>query len=97
MLSFLTMLFLLRPRQTWMPYALPVGRTQQEEYNRQLRNAYESTHRVAPYTPAADERPHRDPLARVEELAGLHDSGVLTDAEFAAAKARVLATGDASS
>jgi hypothetical protein len=32
----------------------------------------------------------------VKELAELHQSGVLTDAEFAAAKAKVLALDDAS-
>jgi hypothetical protein len=76
------MLFLLRPRQTWMPYALPRSREQQDVYNEQLREAYASTHRVAPYV--------GDPLAAVKELVGLHQSGVLTDAEFEAAKARVL-------
>jgi hypothetical protein len=82
------MLFLLRPRQTWMPYALPRSREQQDAYNRQLRDAYASTHRVAPYV--------GDPLAAVRELVELHQSGVLTDAEFAAAKAKVLALDDAS-
>jgi hypothetical protein len=37
------MLFLLRPRQTWMPYALPRSREQQDVYNQQLREAYAST------------------------------------------------------
>ncbi len=77
------MLFLLRPRQTWMPYAPPRSRDQQDIYNQQLREAYASTHRVAPYV--------GDPLAAVKELAELRQSGVLTDAEFAAAKAKVLA------
>jgi hypothetical protein len=27
------MLFLLRPRQTWMPYTLPRSRAQQDVYN----------------------------------------------------------------
>ena len=31
------MLFLLRPRQTWMPYAVPRDRAQQDVYNQQLR------------------------------------------------------------
>ncbi len=30
------MLFLYRPRQTWMPFALPRNRTQQAAYNRHL-------------------------------------------------------------
>jgi hypothetical protein len=74
-------LFVLRPRQTWMPYALPresraAGRVQQ-----QLRQAYASTRRVA--------RSGRDPMAQVRVLADLHRSGVLTDDEFSA-KAKVL-------
>ncbi|HYU39576.1 MAG TPA: SHOCT domain-containing protein [Acidimicrobiia bacterium] len=76
------MLFLLRPRQTYMPYALPRSREQQDAYNQQLRQAYASTRRVTPSG--------RGPLAEVKELAALHQSGVLTDDEFSAAKAKVL-------
>jgi hypothetical protein len=65
-----------------MPYALPRSRQQQDVYNQQLREAYASTRRVAPYVP--------DALAQVKELAKLHRSGALNDAEFAAAKAKVL-------
>jgi hypothetical protein len=75
-------LFLLRPRQTWMPYALPRSRELQDAYNEQLRRAHASTRRVAPSG--------REPLAQVRELADLHRSGVLTDDEFSAAKAKVL-------
>jgi hypothetical protein len=77
-------LFLLRPRQTWMPYALPRSRAQQDVYNEQLQKAYSSTRRVAPAVPA------RDPLADLQGLAQLHTDGVLTDSEFAAQKARLL-------
>ena len=91
------MLFLLRPRQTWMPYTLPRSRTQQEAYNRQLREAYASTRRVAPPAPGSSTPPPGDPIAHVKELAQLHQSGVLTDAEFAAAKAKVLGAPDPSS
>ncbi|HMF83570.1 MAG TPA: SHOCT domain-containing protein [Acidimicrobiia bacterium] len=70
-----------------MPYALPRSREQQDAYNEQLRRAYSSTQRV--------ESSGRDPLARVRELADLHQSGALTDDEFAAAKARVLGLDDA--
>jgi hypothetical protein len=88
------MLFLLRPRQTWMPYALPRSRPQQNVYNKQLREAYASTRRVAFYAPESTETSRRDALAEVKELARLHESGVLTDAEFAAAKAKVLEVDD---
>ena len=65
-----------------MPYALPRSRELQDAYNEQLRRAYASTRRVAPSG--------REPLAQVRELADLHRSGVLTDDEFSAAKAKVL-------
>jgi hypothetical protein len=82
------MLFLYRPRQTWMPFALPQSRTQQAAYNRRLQGEFESTRRVAPAVPAAAERA---PLADLQRLGDLHSSGVLTDAEFEAVKARLLA------
>jgi hypothetical protein len=88
------MLFLLRPRQTWMPYTLPRGRAQQDAYNQQLREAYASTRRVAPYDPKLSVASDHDPLADLKELGQLHQSGVLTDAEFATAKAKVLASDD---
>ena len=81
------MLFLYRPRQTWMPFASPRNRTQQAAYNRQLQEKFESTRRVAPAVPAAA----HDPLDDLKELGELHRSGVLTDAEFASAKAKLLA------
>jgi len=65
-----------------MPYSLPRSRELQDAYNEQLRQAYESTRRVA--------RSGRDPLARVRELGDLHRSGMLTDDEFSAAKAKLL-------
>jgi len=40
----------------------------------------------APAAPAAD-----DPIERIKELAALRDQGVLTDDEFSAAKAKLLA------
>jgi hypothetical protein len=41
---------------------------------------------AAPAAPAAD-----DPVAKLKELASLHASGVLSDEEFAAMKAKILA------
>ena len=81
------MLFLLRPRQTWMPYALPRSRQQQDAYNEQLQKAYVSTRRVAPPPAAA---PQRTLVAELKELAQLRENGVLTDAEFALAKEQLL-------
>jgi hypothetical protein len=82
------MLFLYRPRQTWMPFALPRSHTQQGEYNRQLQDKFASTRRVAPAIPKAAERDLASGLKQLEEL---HQAGVLTDAEFKTAKAKVLA------
>lgn len=81
------MLFLYRPRQTWMPFARPLTRTDQAAYNRQLQETFESTRRVAPAVPASAQR---DPIADLKALAALRDDGVLTDAEVEVAKARVL-------
>ncbi len=41
---------------------------------------------AAPAAPA----PEADPMERLKELGQLHESGVLTDEEFTAAKAKVL-------
>jgi Short C-terminal domain len=80
------MLFLYRPRQTWMPFALPRNRTEQAAYNRQLQERFDSTRRVAPPLPTAG----YDPASALKELGELHRSGILTDGEFSAAKARLL-------
>ena len=81
------MLFLYRPRQTWMPFALPRSRSQQAAYNRQMQDRFATTRRVAPGAPAPSEP---DPLTQLKELGELHRTGVLTDAEFEAAKAKLL-------
>ncbi len=85
------MLFLLRPRQTWMPYALPRDPSQQQVWHGELQEAYSSTRRVAPYDPAQAPSEMGDPVADLKDLAELHRSGALTDEEFAAAKAKALA------
>jgi hypothetical protein len=46
----------------------------------------------APDQNAAPAQPAADPIAELKQLAELHDQGVLTDAEFATQKARVLGT-----
>jgi len=89
------MLFLYRPRQTWMPFRPPRTRTDQDGYNLRMQQAYSATHRVAPYTPATSGAAGgEDAVARLRELAQLHDQGALSDAEFAAAKAKVLGLGE---
>jgi hypothetical protein len=92
------MLFLYRPRQTWMPYRVPRQRTQQANYNRQLQERFDSTRRVPRPMPApsrAEAPPGPDVAGRLKELAQLHADGALSDDEFAAAKARVLEPGTA--
>jgi hypothetical protein len=41
--------------------------------------------------PAPAPAPAADPIAQLKDLAQLHDQGVLTDDEFAAQKAKILA------
>ena len=79
-----------------MPFAVPRERTQQDVYNRQLQDAYASTRRVAPPAPLPAAARPRDPFADLKELAALHQAGVLTDAEFATAKAKILDAPDTS-
>ena len=89
------MLFLYRPRQTSMPFRPPRTLTDQNEYNLRMQQGYSATHRVAPYAPAPPGAAAvEDPVARLRELAQLHDAGALSDTEFAAAKAKVLALGE---
>jgi hypothetical protein len=77
-----------------MPYRFPGPPTQQAAYNGQLQQSFAATRRVPPYVPASDASvpvvPGRDPIADLKELGQLHADGVLTDAEFATAKAKVL-------
>jgi hypothetical protein len=84
------MLFLMRPRQTWMPYALPRDPRQQNLYNQQLQKGYDNTRRVESSPPSQSEP--RDPIAALKELAEMHANGALSDDEFTAAKATLLST-----
>ena len=88
------MLFLYRPRETWMPFARPLSGPQQAAYNRKLQQQFESTRRVP--RPAVADRPQSalptDTVGALRELGTMHASGMLTEAEFAQAKAKVLAS-----
>jgi hypothetical protein len=85
------MLFLYRPRQTWLPINVPRNMTvqQQRAYNLRMQDRFDATRRVAPTPPATVER---DPVDALQRLGDLYETGALTDAEFAAAKAKVLGT-----
>ena len=80
------MLYLYRPRQTYMPYRRPRPYTQQDAYNRQMQQQFQASRRVPPPEPAEGL-----PVQALKDLAELHDSGALTDDEFAEAKSRLLA------
>jgi hypothetical protein len=56
---------------------------QSEQEQRQMAPA-------APAAPAGAPAEQADPMERLKELGQLHESGVLTDEEFAAAKAKIL-------
>jgi Short C-terminal domain len=87
------MLFLYRPRQTYMPFRRPRQRMDQDRYNMHMQQAFSATQQVPQYAPV-DAPPADavtdDPIARLKDLAALHESGALSDEEFAAAKARLL-------
>jgi len=91
------MLFLYRPRQTWMPFRRPRGRSDQAAYNHRMQERFDATRRVPPVSPSDAPQPSipstGDTLGALRELGELHGSGVLTDEEFAAAKAKVLDPG----
>jgi hypothetical protein len=74
-------LYLLRPPQTAMPFERPLGYT------------YMHNPALAP-TPPPSAPPSVPSMAdELEKLAALHDSGHLTDDEFADAKAKLLNRG----
>ena len=67
-------------------------RAEQDVYNEQAQAAYEATQAPPPAyaAPAPAAAPEPDTIAELERLSRLHESGALSDEEFAAAKARVL-------
>ncbi|HEX8135854.1 MAG TPA: SHOCT domain-containing protein [Actinomycetes bacterium] len=69
-------------------------RAEQDVYNEQAQAAYQATQAAqappAYAAPAPAAAPETDTIAELERLSRLHESGALSDEEFAAAKARVL-------
>ena len=55
--------------------------------------AYQEPAYAEPPPAAAPAAPARDPIEQLKQLAALREQGVLTDQEFAAEKAKVLAQG----
>lgn len=67
-----------------------VARRQQGRWAQQEQEQFEQQ-QAAAAPPQAQAAPAQDdPMAKLKELSQLHDSGVLTDEEFAAAKAKLL-------
>jgi hypothetical protein len=89
------MLFLYRPRETWMPYRLPRNVSQQRAYNRQLQDRFDQTRQLAPGASPPEEA-QRDPISALKELAQLHEAGALTNEEFTTAKSKLLDADDTS-
>lgn len=58
--------------------------------NAEAQQAAEPQEAAPPAEPAQYAPPPVDPAAEIEHLSQLHDSGAITDEEFAAAKAKVL-------
>jgi hypothetical protein len=71
-----------------------VARHQQEKYAAQEQQAYAEQQEAAPPPPpasAAGAGPSDDAVAKLKELAQLKDQGILTQEEFDAQKAKILA------
>lgn len=68
-----------------------VSRRQEGKWAAQEQQQYEQQQQQMPAQAPAPAR-EEDPIARLRELGGLHESGILTDEEFAAAKAKILNT-----
>jgi hypothetical protein len=62
-----------------------VSRRQAQKWQAQDEQQY------AAQAPAAAAPPAEDPIEKLKELAGLRDQGILTEEEFAAQKAKILA------
>jgi hypothetical protein len=69
-----------------------VSRRQANRWNQEAETeAYEQQQMVPPASPAAPVDSTDDKLAQLKELGALRESGVLTEAEFEAQKAKILA------
>jgi Short C-terminal domain len=63
---------------------------QQDAYNQPAGQAHDAAQATPPAAAPVSAAPPVDETGELERLAKLHESGALTDAEFATAKARVL-------
>jgi hypothetical protein len=70
-----------------------VSRRQEGRWAQQEQQQWEQQQQMAAQAPAQQApapAQQEDPMERLKQLAQLHDSGVLTDEEFASAKAKIL-------
>ncbi|MBK8293768.1 MAG: SHOCT domain-containing protein [Solirubrobacterales bacterium] len=67
-----------------------VSRRQGQRWAEQEQQQYAQQPQQAAPPPAPAAAPAPDPIAELKELGELHASGVLTDEEFAAQKAKIL-------
>ena len=67
-----------------------VARRQDQRYAAQDQQAYEQQQQQYAPAPEPPEPAQDDSTAELQNLAQLHQQGVLTDEEFAAAKAKIL-------
>ena len=67
-----------------------VARHQNQKYEQQDQQAYAQQQAAAP-APAPSAGPSDEAISKLKELAQLKDQGILTEAEFDAQKAKILA------
>jgi len=69
-----------------------VARHQNQKYEQQDQQAYAQQQAAAPApAPAPSAGPSDEAISKLKELAQLKDQGILTEAEFDAQKAKILA------
>jgi len=66
------------------------GRVARRQQSRWAAQEQQQAPAQAPVEPAAAPAQEEDPMEKLKQLGELHESGVLTDEEFAAAKAKIL-------
>jgi hypothetical protein len=66
------------------------GRVSRRQQGRWAAQEEQQMAAQAPAEPAAAPVQEEDPMEKLKQLGELHESGVLTDEEFAAAKAKIL-------
>ena len=78
---------------TWTAVSNRVSRRQANRWAEQDQQQYyqQQQHYQQPAAPAPSGAPARDSVAQLKDLADLKAQGILTEAEFASQKARILA------